>query len=561
MWSCLRHVRSLAVASVLVLPGSSLAAAPASGPRFTEITADVGLDFVHESGAEGGLEVPEIMGGGCAFLDYDADGDLDIYLTNGSFASSAPDPPRNRLFRQDADGRFADVTTEAGVGDPAYGMGIAVGDFDGDGALDLYVTNFGPDRLYRNRGDGTFEDVAERAGIAIGGWSCSAAFLDYDADGDLDLFVTQYVELASEKECTDSAGRPEYCGPKEFPPLSDVLLRNEGDGTFADVSTTAGMGDVAAAGLGVTCEDFDEDGRLDVYVANDAYANHLWLNQGGGEFVDDALLLGAAFNQQGMAEAGMGVVAADFDEDLDFDLFMTHLRNETNTLYFWEGVDLGYEDRTADLGLGAGSMPTTGFGTAAFDVELDGDLDLFVGNGSVNRGEPWPGANVPPPWDRYAEPNHLWINDAGRFSLAGPQVGSILERVEVTRGVAAGDVDADGDLDILLVNVQGPARLYRNDAPRQGRWLLVRPVEAEGGAVALGATVTVRAGSRQWLRAVAAGVSYLSSSDPRAHFGLGESDRVDEIVVRWADGARESFAGGAVDREAVVVRGQGRALP
>jgi hypothetical protein len=436
-------------------------------------------------------------------------------------------------------------------------MGTAIGDYDSDGRGDLFVTNVGADRLYRNEGGGRFADVTEAAGVAGEGWSASAAFVDFDADGDLDLFVTRYVAYDPGKKCTDGSGRVDYCGPKEFPPVSDVLFRNEGNGTFTDVSRASGVGAVAAAGLGVTCEDLDYDGRLDVYVANDAYANHLWLNQGDGTFLDDALLLGAAYNQQGMAEAGMGIVAADLDGDLDLDVFITHLRNESDTIFSWGGPDRGFTDETAERGIVAVTMPTTGFGTVALDVELDGDLDLFVANGSVNRGDPWPGAEVPAPWDRYAEPNHLWLNAGETFELAGDAGGTLTSRVEVTRGAAAGDVDGDGDLDLLIANVHGPARLYRNDAPRRGRWLLVRPIEPARDGIALGATVIVRAGERRFLRTVSGGVSYLSSSDPRAHFGLGPVERVDEIVVRWADGSRERFDGGAPDREVVVVRGRG----
>jgi hypothetical protein len=550
----------------LVLP--STAFAQGAPPWFTEITSEVGLDFVHESGALGGLHMPEIMGAGCALWDYDGDDDLDLYFTNGSFELSDPagrgksaDRPRDRLFRLEPDGRYTDATEGSGLGDDGYGMGIAVGDYDADGRPDLFVTNVGSDRLYRNLGGGRFADVTEAAGVAGEGWSCSAAFVDFDADADLDLFVTRYVAFDPGKTCTDASGRADYCGPKEFPPVPDVLFRNEGNGTFADVSARSGVASAAAAGLGVVCEDLDGDGSLDIYVANDAYANHLWLNQGDGTFLDDALLLGAAFNQQGMAEAGMGIVAADLDGDVDLDLFITHLRNESDTIFSWDGPDLGFTDRTAERGIVAASMPTTGFGTVALDVELDGDLDLFVANGSVNRGDPWPGTDVPSPWDRYAEPNHLWLNDGAGFVLAGDAGGTLTARVEVSRGAAAGDVDGDGDLDLLLANVQGPARLYRNDAPRRGRWLLVRPIEPARGGIALGSTVTVRAGERRFLRAVSGGASYLSSCDPRAHFGLGPVERVDEIVVRWADGSRERFPGGAPDREVVVVRGRGESVP
>jgi hypothetical protein len=557
-------VRALPLA--LALPSGASAEAPP--PWFHEITVEAGLDFVQESGARGGLHMPEIMGAGCAFWDYDGDDDLDLYFTNGSFELSdpegrgrSPDRPRDRLFRREADGRYTDVTEAAGLGDDGYGMGVAIGDYDADGLPDLFVTNWGPDRLYRNLGGGRFADVTEKAGVAGEGWSCSAAFVDFDADGDLDLFVTRYVAYDPGKTCTDASGRADYCGPKESPPVPDVLFENEGDGTFTDVSARAGVASAAAAGLGVACEDFDGDGRHDIFVANDAYANHLWLNQGDGTFLDDALVLGAAFNQQGMAEAGMGVVAADFDGDVDLDLLITHLRNESETMYSWDGPELGFTDCTAERNLVAGSMPTTGFGVVALDVELDGDLDLFVANGSVNRGDPWPGADVTPPWDRYAEPNHLWINDGREFDLAGALGGTLTSLVEVTRGAAAGDADGDGDLDLVVANVQGPARLYRNDAPRKGRWLLVRPIEPAHGGIALGSTVTVRAGERAFLRAVSGGVSYLSSSDPRAHFGLGPVERVDEIVVRWSDGTRERFPGSAPDREVVVVRGRGESIP
>ncbi|MGH2570673.1 MAG: FG-GAP repeat domain-containing protein, partial [bacterium] len=430
---------------VLVLPPAALA--QGAPPWFTEITTEVGLDFVHESAALGGLHMPEIMGAGCAFWDFDGDDDLDLYFTNGSFELSDPegrgrsvDRPRDRVFRREPDGRYTDATEGSGLGNDGYGMGMAVGDYDGDGRPDLFVTNFGPDRLYRNLGGGRFADVTEAAGVAGEGWSCSTAFVDFDADGDLDLFVTRYVAFDPGKTCTDASGRADYCGPKESPPVPDVLFRNEGNGTFTDVSAASGVAGASAAGLGVTCEDFDGDGRLDIYVANDAYANHLWLNEGDGTFVDDALLLGAAFNQQGMAEAGMGIVAADLDGDADLDVFITHLRNESDTIFSWDGPDLGFTDCSAERGIVAVSMPTTGFGTVALDVELDGDLDLFVANGSVNRGDPWPGAEVPSPWDRYAEPNTLWLNDGKGFVLAGDEGGTLTRRVEVSRGAAAGDV-------------------------------------------------------------------------------------------------------------------------
>ncbi|MEZ5063586.1 MAG: CRTAC1 family protein [bacterium] len=519
-----------------------------------------GFDFVHESGAVGSLEMPEIMGPGCAIFDADQDGDLDLYLLQGSFAYSDPGhspAPANVLFLRGADGRYSRAK-KSGLEDPGYGMGVAIGDVNGDDLVDVYVTNAGPDRLFLNLGGGKFRDASSEWGVGDPAWGCSVAMFDLEGDGDLDVFVSHYVKYDPAKRCTDAAGRPEYCGPKEFPPLPDLLLRNDGK-RFVDASESAGIATTAAAGLGVTCADFDGDGRRDVYVANDAYANNLWVNQGDGTLLDDALLLGAAFNVQGMAEAGMGVLTGDFDNDLDLDLFMTHLRNESNTLYAAEGI--GFEDRTAEFGLASLSLPATGFGTVTFDVELDGDLDLVVGNGAVNRGEPRKDSDQPAPWDRYAEPNHLYLMTDGKFGFASAEVGGELtSRVEVTRGLAVGDLDDDGDLDLLLTNTSGPARIYRNDAPRGGHWLRVRPTERAAGSVAIGAIVIVRAAGRSWMRLADPAFSYLSSSDPRVHFGLGNVEAVTSIDVKWPDGTFESFPGGAVDREVALVKGTGQAL-
>ncbi|MCH8344799.1 MAG: CRTAC1 family protein [Planctomycetes bacterium] len=535
---------------------------------FTEITTAVGLDFVHETGATGELYMPEVIGPGAALFDFDNDGDLDIYLINGNHG--LPDAvveqiPTNRLYRQDPDGRFVDVTAESGLGDGGYGMGVAIGDIDNDGDADVYVTNYGPDRLYQNRGDGTFEDITESAGIDVPGWSCSAVFLDYDRDGFLDLYVTQYVEFDPLLRCFDEAGRRDYCGPKSFPPIHDVLLHNNGSSGgpgFTDVSEQAGVASVAAAGLGVVCEDLNDDGWIDVYVANDAYPNHLWLNQRDGTFREAALMMGAAYNMHGQSEAGMGVVAADFDNDSRFDLFVTHLRVETNTHYRNLGRGLGFDDVTGETGLAASSMEYTGFGTAALDVELDGDLDLVVANGRVNRVDPLPDSSLDPPWDLLAEPNLFYLNDGrGRFELIERPVASLCGLIEITRGLAIGDIDSDGDLDILISNVQGPARLYRNTSPRNGHWLVVRATDLGLRRDAIGARVTVFCDGRPLVRTITRGFGYLSSSDPRAHFGLGDVDRVDRIEVRWPDGARETFPATDVDRIVQVTRGTGMRQP
>ena len=555
-------MRRRVVLSMLI---ASACLAPACGERewFVEISDEVGLDFVHETGFTGDYHSPEIMGSGAALLDFDGDGDLDIYVTNGNTtlpdAGATTGGPLNQLYRQDADGRFTNVTETSGLGDGGYGMGVAVGDVDNDGDVDVYVSNLGRDNLYRNDGSGKFSNVTEEAGIDVSGWSTSATFLDYDRDGYLDLYVTRYVTYDPDKKCFDPRGRPDYCSPKVFSPLHDVVLHNEGDGTFRDASEEVGISTTLAAGLGVVCDDFDDDGWLDVYVANDAYANQLWINQGDGTFRDKAFVLGAAYNINGEAEAGMGVVAADFDNDGGPDLFMTHLGVESNTLYHNLGGGAGFRDASGESGLGPSSLAFTGFGTAALDVELDGDLDLVVANGRVVRGTAERRTSVPAPLDVYAEPNLFFVNDgSARFTLIERPVASLCATVEITRGLATGDIDRDGDLDILVSNIQGRARLYRNDAPRAGHWLGVRAVDPRLRRDALGARVTIHHGGARQVRTIGGGFSYLSSSAPEAHFGVGESEVVDRIRVRWPDGLTEDFDATPVDRSVTLVRGEGK---
>jgi hypothetical protein len=513
-----------------------------------------------------------MMGGGVAVFDADEDGDLDLYfVTGGPGLRRPPTPgdPVNRLFLQGADGRFTDATEGSGLADPGYGTGVAVGDFDNDGHEDVFVAKIGAGRLFRGRGDGTFEDVTGRAGIPGGGgevdpdlnWSSSAAFCDVDRDGWLDLYVVGYVVFDRAVECTDRAGRPEYCGPDSFEDRVDTLLHNQGDGTFRDVTREAGIDAVTGAGLGVVCEDFDDDGRVDVYVANDGDPNQLWVNQGDGTFIDDALIMGASVNAAGLAEAGMGVVAADFDNDADFDIFLTHLREETNTLYRNLGAGAGFEDHTARSGLGAGSAPYTGFGTAPIDLDLDGDLDLVIVNGRVTRGDRLTDA-LPEPWNDYAEPNLVYRNDGDRFRLLEREARPFTEPIEVGRGLATGDLDGDGDLDVVITNIGSPAHLYRGEPP-PGRWLLVDAFDPRLRRRALGARVRVEAEGRSQVRTIQGARSYLSSSDPRAHFGFGPGDgardggTVDAIVVRWPDGLEETFPAAAMNQAITLRRGEG----
>jgi hypothetical protein len=425
--------------------------AAAGQPIYTDIAREAGIDFVHDPGTEGKHRMPEIMGSGGAFLDYDNDGDLDIYLVQaGPLPETKKARPPDRLYRQNPDGRFTDVTAESGLGDTGYGTGVAVGDIDNDGFVDVFVTNYGPSSLYRNLGNGKFTNVTARAGITVSAWSASAAFCDYDADGFLDLYVTNYLRDDPTKVCVRGDGAPDYCSPQSLAYETDVLYRNNGkggEGTFTDVTRQAGIAAERLPGLGVLCADFTGDGRLDFYVANDGEANNLWVNQGNGKFEDHAFLMGAAVSGMGRPQASMGVTLGDVDSDSVLDLFITHLINDYNTLYRNDGK-LGFEDSSAAAGLVAPSLPFTGFGTAFIDYEHDGDVDIVVVNGAVARHAPYAGARMSDYWNRYAEPKHLYRNDGkGRFTEIGNEVGSFAADLDLSRGLAVGDVDGDGDLD------------------------------------------------------------------------------------------------------------------
>jgi len=546
---------------------SGAAGAVQAEVRLTDVSKQIGLAFVHHSGATGSRHMPEIMCGGVALFDMDGDGDLDVYLTNGNDLlpeTGVSKTRTNRLFQQMADGRFRDVTTGSGLDDGGYGMGVAIGDIDNDSLADVYVSNYGPDRLYRNLGGGRFQDVTQTAGIKVAGWSASVAFVDFDRDGFLDLYVTQYVKYDRFKKCTDRAGRPDYCSPQGYLPVDDVLLRHRGDGSFADISEKAGIHAVApCAGLGVVCADFNEDGWQDIYVANDGYPNQLWINNTDGTFADNAVAMGAAFNGQGMSEAGMGVTCGDFDNDGHIDLFMTHLANETNTLYRNLGRSQGFVDATIAFGLGRSSLASTGFGAIAADLEWDGDLDLIIANGRVSRGAGPKSSNGRTAVECYAEKNLVYLSNGHgllapvKDSMGAKRRAAFGSPVEISRGLAAGDVDWDGDSDFLVANTDGPARLYRNDSPPRGHWLAVRAVDPRYRRDAIGAIIRVVAGGRTRVRTIARASSYLSSSEPVARFGLGVVARIDRITVAWPDGKQEVFRTQVVDRVLTLSRGSG----
>ena len=374
----------------------------------------------------------------------------------------------------------------------------------------------------------------------------------------LDLYVTRYVQHDATKKCVSRSGKRDYCTPQSFKYELDTLYRNDGDGTFTDVTERAGITGVAAPGLGVICTDFTGDGLMDFYVANDGEANHLWENAGDGTFVDQAVMMGAGLNAYGRPEASMGIALGDVDGDADLDLFMTHLVNQTNTLYLNDGT-WGFEDVTASRGLGASSLEYTGFGTAFVDLELDGDLDLAIVNGRVDLNPPHPDANVDPHWNPYAEPNFLLENDgAAKFTDIDDKGGRFTSMVEVSRGLATGDIDRDGDLDFLVTNTAGPARLFRNDTPRSGRYLNVRAYDPARRRDAHGAIVTVTAGGATYVRVADPAYSYLCSNEPSAHFGIPDATKVDSIRVRWPDGSEELYPGGDLDRALVVEKGKGQ---
>jgi hypothetical protein len=505
--------------------------------------------------------MPQIMGSGAALFDFDNDGRLDLYLLQ----NGGPKGATNRLFRQKPDGTFQDATEGSGLDIAGHNMGVAIGDVNNDGWPDVLVTGHKGVRLFLNNGNGTFTDVTRESGLEDPLWAMSASFFDYDRDGWLDLVVVNYVDYDPARPCDGPGGQRDYCGPNVFKGTVTKLFRNLGPGQtgaravkFEDVTVSSGLARKPGPGLGVVCADFDGDGWPDIFVANDGQPNHLWINRHDGTFREEAAARNLAVNGLGMAQGNMGIAVGDVDGDGLFDIFVTHLTDETHTL--WQQGPRGlFQDRTVPAGLTASRWRGTGFGTVLADFNHDGALDLAVVNGRVLRGPGNGGNTLGSFWGPYAERNQVLANDGrGRFRdmSATDPFGQL---PGISRGLACGDIDGDGAIDLLVTTVGGPARLYRNVAPKEGHWLLVRAMDPAHQRDAYGAVVTVEAGGRRWVGVINPGQSYLCSNDPRAHFGLGAAERVDSVRVRWpdGDGAEECFPGGAVDRPMILRRGEG----
>jgi hypothetical protein len=540
---------------------------------FTDRAAESGLDFVHFNGLIGRFYQPEIMGAGAAVFDYDNDGDLDVYLVqSGTLAPGTPliAPPAaagDRLYRNDleirADGtrvlHFSDVTDASGLRPRGYGMGVATGDVDNDGDVDLYVTGFGRNQLFRNNGNGTFADVSATSGTDDPeSWGVSAAFVDFDRDGWLDLFVGNYLRysLATHVDCVGVSGLPDYCRPSAYRAQPSRLYRNLGNGRFADVTITSGVARQFGPALGVSTADFNGDGWIDIFVANDEQENQLWINQRNGTFLNTALVSGAALGSSGERKANMGIDAGDFDADGDEDLFITELIGQGSTLYVNDGAGL-FEEQSAHTGIRQASLPYTGFGTAWFDYDNDGWLDLLAVNGEVNQDT----AAIGRPSDPFpfGQRKQLFRNVSGRFEDVTSRAGAVFDLVEVGRGAAFGDLDNDGDTDVVVTNGAGRARLLVNNVGQRRHWIGLRLVGRETGRDMVGARVAVvrSNGPVLWRRARADG-SYASANDPRVLVGLGDAIEPPRVRVVWPTGETEEWSGVAVDRYTTLRQGSGQ---
>ena len=535
-------------------PAQSPQDAPAS-VKFVDVTEISGIDFQHVRAPTPEKYLVEVMGSGCAFFDYDADGWLDIFMVNGGTVPGFHHPGAidHALYRNLGNGKFQNRTRRSGIRKPSYyGMGVAVGDYDNDGFDDLYLTYFGgPNQLYRNRGDGSFGDITERAGVGGDGqWSTSAAFFDYNNDGFLDLYVTRYTDFRYDRNrvCGPvEKGHRGYCSPKVYDGVSDLLFQNNGDGTFTDVSASSGVSVLPAKGLGVVGADLNQDGWADIYVANDTDPNYLFRNKGDGTFQEMGLLAGVALSENGKAQSGMGIGCADYDQDGLFDLAVTNLDVPEYLAVYRNLGHFFFEDVSARVHIKRASSRYVGFGTGFFDFDNDGDLDLFVGNGHINdllrTGE----------ITSLKQPKLLFENLGRRFREVSSQHGEALLETQLSRGVAFGDYDNDGDVDILVANGGEKPALLRNDGGNRKHWLSIRLQGTKSNRNGIGAVLTLKTEAGIQKAVLAGGGSYLSSNDMSLHFGLREHQKVSKLEIHWPSGVVDLM--GPIDcNQLIVVR-------
>ncbi len=541
-------------------PGTPAAASRAQTAIFEDVTDRSGITFVHFTGATGEKYLPETIGSGVCAFDFDRDGRTDLYFVNGAPLppGTGKERPVNHLYRNRGDGTFEDVTAASGTGDPGYGIGCAVGDYDNDGWPDLYVTNFGPNVLYHNRGDGTFEDVTASSGTGQSTFSTSATFVDIDNDGDLDLYVVGYMDfhLENNKYCGElKPGFRAYCGPESYPGLPDRLYRNDGGGHFTDISAAAGIANPDGHGLGVVALDYDGDGDEDLYVANDGQANYLYRNDGHGRFTDVALLAGVALSEDGKPQAGMGVDFADYDGDTLPDIFVANLSFQASALYRNNGHGT-FTEKSYAAGLAGPTHLMTGYGAGFFDYDNDGWPDLLQANGNMLDNIELYFDNV-----TFKEPAQLFHNRGdGTFEEVTSAAAPGLAVPRVGRGSAFLDFDGDGNLDLVLLSAGDRARLFRNRGVPGRHWLEVSLVGTASNRSGFGAKVALEAGGRRFLQEAKGSSGFASQSEPAVHFGLGGSTRIDRLEVRWPSGRVEAVPPPAVDQKVEIVEGSGRAV-
>lgn len=539
--------------------------AQAEGAWFRDATKEVQLKFAHVSRfADDPYFMPRTVGSGVALLDFDNDGRLDIYLLQ----NGGPDGPKNQLYRQRSNHTFEDVSQGSGLDVAGWGMGVATGDVNNDGRIDLALFEYGRTRMFLNHGNGRFADVTEESGIANPLWAVSGAFFDFDRDGRLDLVIANYVDYDPSWPCRSSRGQREFCGPAVFAGTANKLFRNLGPREtpvadrplsvrFQDVSVSSGIAGKAGPSLGVHCADFSADGWPDILIANDQTENHLWVNQRDGTFRDAAVSRGLAYNGFGSTQADMGIVLGDVDGNGLFDVLITHLTNETHTLWLQDPPGV-FTDCTGEYGLAVSRG--TGFGAALADFNLDGRLDLAVATGRVQRA-PRPANGVTGEWAHYAESNQFLRFDSGKLIEVSRDEPDLCGQPDMSRGMALGDIDNDGHPDLVVTTIDGPPKLLWNRAPRNGSWLTVRAVDPALHRDAFGAVVRVRAGKQSWMRLVQSAGSYASANDPRASFGLGNVKQIDSVEVAWPDGLHETFRDIAISRIITLERGSGTPVP